>query len=131
MFSNDIVITNVGFPYGNNKINETDKNEENKKEDNNINTNNHEEIIIRTNKYNTTNSIIEVKLPNPYLDTECVIGKKYIDYNLNSKFKSKYADYINSKPSINNEIKINKTHKISKKFDKYIYFTSISQNNNK
>ena len=128
ILSNDITVTNIGIPFANNKINEIDKNEVNKKEINNPKVNNHEEIIIRTNKYNLSNSIIEAKLPNPYLDTECIKNKKYIDYNLNSKFKSKYADYINSNSSINNEIKVNKTHKITKKFDKYIYFTSLSPN---
>ena len=89
---------------------------------------NHEEIIIRSNKYNTTNSIIEVKLPNPYLDTECVKHNKYIDYNINSKFKSKFADYINSKTHLHNSggTKSNKTHKIIKKFDNHIYFTKLT-----
>ena len=96
-----------------------------------LNYNNHEEIIIRSNKYNSTDSIIEVKLPNPYFDTQIIKPKKYINFNIKSQFKSKYADYKKIKSSINEmendrEIKMNKTHKITKKFDKYIYFTNFS-----
>jgi len=68
-------------------------------------------------------------LPNPYLDTECVKYKKYIDYNVKSKFKSKYADYINSKSTLNskNEIRNNKTLQISSsKIEKHIYFTKLN-----
>ena len=88
---------------------------------------NHEEIIIRSNKYKSSNSIIEVKLPNPYLDTECLKNNKYIDYNIKSKFKSKFANYL-KKPFINREINTNKSQKTLKKFDKHIYFTNISSN---
>ena len=67
-------------------------------------------------------------MPNPYLDTECVKYKKYIDYNIQSKFKSKYADYINSKSTINSkrEIRNNKTVQISSsKIEQHIYFTKL------
>ena len=78
------------------------------------------------------NTIFEVRLPNPYLDTECVKNKGYINYNIKSKYKSKFADYLNSKSEDNStprEIKNNKTYKIShKKINECIYFTnSIKQ----
>ena len=108
-------------PKNQNIKTEKEKNNENEKRIN------HEEIIIRSDKYKTTNTIIEVKLPNPYLDTECLKNKKYIDYYIKSKFKSKYADYMH-KHSLNREIKTNKSHKVINKFDKHIYFTNISSN---
>ena len=103
------------------------ENEDNKK----INYNNNEEIIIRSNKYNSKDSIIEVKLPNPYLDTEIAKPNQYINFNIKSKFKSKYADYKRIKSNINEmqndrEIKLNKTLKITKKFDQFIHFTNFS-----
>lgn len=93
--------------------------------------NNQLEIIIRSNKYKSTDSIIEVKLPNPYLETENNKSNKYINLNINSKFKSKYADYTKIKSNINEmendrEIKMNKAHKITKKFEKFIHFTDFS-----
>ena len=45
--------------------------------------NNQLEIIIRSNKYKSTDSIIEVKLPNPYLETENNKSNKYINLNIN------------------------------------------------
>jgi hypothetical protein len=101
------------------------------------NENNHEIIIIKSNNYhyNKAYSVIEAKLPNPYLDTELVRKKKYINYNFKSSFKSKYADYLKNK-SENNEItnnhkiKKNKTYKFSdlNVNNKYIYFTDIKIN---
>ena len=119
----DKINTNIGVnnPKIKNLKTEKEKNNENEKKIN------HEEIIIRTNNYKTANTIIEVKLPNPYLDTECLKNNKYIDYNIKSRFKSKYADYLH-KQSLNREIKTNKSHKIIKRFDKYIYFTNVSSN---
>ena len=111
---------------------EEEKNNEHHREIKNKNTKNiknHEEIILRSKKYSATNTIIEVKLPNPYLDTECVKYKRYIDYNIKSKFKSKFADYINnSKTNLSSirEIKSNNSHKILKRIDNYIYFTNLS-----
>ena len=118
------------------------QNKEEDKNDNIVNSindkkeiiNNHEEIIIRANKFNTCHTIIEVKLPNPYLDTECVKNKRYIDYNYKSKLKTKYADYLNYKP-INHtekkEIKYNKTFKIPMpNVDKHIYFTKFTNKKN-
>ena len=115
--------TNMGVnnPKNKNIKTEKEKNNENEKRIN------HEEIIIRTNKYKTTHTIIEVRLPNPYLDTECLKNNKYIDYYIKSKFKSKYADYMH-KQSLNREIKTNNSHKQLNRFDKHIYFTNISNN---
>ena len=124
--TNDYTNTNLGQTYLPNKIDEKNNNKDLKKEEI---TNNHEEIIIRSNKYRTSHTIIEVKLPNPYLDTECVKYKRYIDYNVKSKFKSKYADYINSKSTLNskNEIRNNKTLQVSSsKIEQHIYFTKLN-----
>ena len=121
----------------NNKTNSYLKNKYNKSKKEKCDENknkNHQEIIIRTKIFNKTDSIIEVKLPNPYLDTECIKNNEYIDYNFKSKFKSKFADYINSKQNINNikqEINSNKTNKFISKVDKRIYFTNLSSNKNK
>ena len=95
------------------------------------NERNHEEIIIKSSKYNNAYTIIEEKLPNPYLNTELVKNKKYINYNIKSSFKSKYAEYIKYKKTYdyNTHIKQNKTFKYSdNKIDKYIYFTNIHIN---
>jgi hypothetical protein len=107
---------------------EEEKNEYN----NNINENNHEEIIIKSNEYNQPYTIIEAKLPNPYLNTELVKNKKYINFNIKSKFKSKYADYANYKKGLHEiknsqSIKYNKTYKFCK-IDKYIHFTNVHIN---
>ena len=108
-------------PKNQNIKTEKEKNNENEKRIN------HEEIIIRSDKYKTTNTIMELKVPNPFLDTECLKNKKYIDHYIKSRFKSKYADYMH-KHSLNREIKTNKSHKVINKFDKHIYFTNISSN---
>ena len=123
--SNDKTNSNIRLNNIKNKNSKTEleKNDKNKKDK----IINHEEIIIRSNKYKSSNSIIEVKLPNPYLDTECLKNNKYIDYNIKSKFKSKFANYL-QKPFINREINTNKSQKTLKKFDKHIYFTNISSN---
>ena len=90
--------------------------------------NNHEEITIRTNKYNSINTIIEVKLPNPYLDTMCVKYNKYIDYNIKSKYKSKYADYLTKSDSHNKRQKTtNKTFYSLYNIDQHIYFTKTNK----
>lgn len=92
---------------------------------------NSKDIIIKTNKFNDNCSIIEEKLPNPYLETDILGNRKYITLKLNSKYKSKFADY-NRKKKTNNEsinsktIKQNKTYKYSDKFDKHINFTNLN-----
>ena len=125
ILSNDKTNSNIGVNNIKNKNSKTEQEKNDKNKNNKII--NHEEIIIRSNKYKSTNSIIEVKLPNPYLDTECLKKKKYIDYNIRSKFKSKFADYI-QKHSNNRVLNTNKSQKIIKKFDKHIFFTNISSN---
>ena len=95
------------------------------------NERNHEEIIIKSSKYNNAYTIIEEKLPNPYLNTELVKNKKYIDYNIKSTFKSKFADYLKNRKTYDyfSHIKQNKTLKYSdNKIDKYVYFTNIHIN---
>lgn len=100
------------------------------------NERNHEEIIIRSNNYNKTYTIIETKLPNPYLNTELVKNNKYINFNFKSKFNTKFADYLKRKDTYYNKIKNeqnikqNKTYKYPNIIDKYIYFTTIPINKN-
>ena len=100
---------------------EEEKNEYDKK-----NEINQEEVIVRSRKFNTNYTIIEEKLPNPYLNTELVKKKKYINFNINSRFKTKYSDYLKKKisnNSSNQEIKPNKTYKFCNKIDDYIHFS--------
>ena len=102
--------------------------EEDKKQDENS-----KDIIIKTNKLNDEYSVIEEKLPNPYLETDILGNKKYITFNVNSKYKSKFADYhkrkgTSSESADNKIIKMNKTNKTLKnsdKFDKHINFTDL------
>ena len=99
--------------------------EEDKKQDENT-----RDIIIKTNKFNDECSVIEEKLPNPYLETDILGNKKYITCKVNSKYKSKFADYYskkrnNSESIDKKKIKQIKTHKYSDKFDKHINFTNL------
>ena len=101
--------------------------EEEKNEYDNKNEKNHEEIIIRSREFNNNYTIIEAKLLNPFLDTELVKKKKYINFNINSRFKSKFSDYSKKKisnNSSNQEIKQNKTYKYCNKIDEYIHFSN-------
>lgn len=61
-----------------------------------------------------------------------VKNKKYINFNIESKFKSKYADYKNRRGILdglknNQGIKYNKTYKFCN-IDKFIHFTNIHTN---
>ena len=102
--------------------------EEKKKEEEN-----NKDIIIKTNKFNEEASIIEQKLPNPYLDTDIMGNKKIYSMKVQSRYKSKFADYYekkgNSYESLDNKkikkIKLNKTYKYSGQFDKHINFTNL------
>jgi len=121
--TNDNTYDNLGKTYikkMNSKI-EEEKNERN-----------HEEIIIKSAKYNNAYyTIIEEKLPNPYLNTELIKNKKYINYNIKSTFKSKFADYLKNRKTYSyfTHIKENKTFKYSDyRIDKYVYFTNIHTN---
>ena len=101
--------------------------EEEKNEYDNNNEKNHEEIIVRSREFNNNYTIIEAKLPNPFLDTELVKKKKYINFNINSRFKSKFSDYSKKKisnNSFNQEIKQNKTYKYCNKIDEFIHFSN-------
>ena len=92
------------------------------------------EIIIKTNnRFNDECSEIEAKLPDPY-QIDIIGNKKLISYQLNAKYKSKFADYFDKKGHTNisfdsKKIRNNKTSKYSmicdKKFDKYINFTNF------
>ena len=52
-------------------------------------------ITLHSNDYNRRISVIEVQLPNPYLNINKPEGNKTIEYRIKSKFKSPFADYIN------------------------------------
>ena len=93
------------------------------------------EIIIKTNnRFNDECSEIEAKLPDPY-QIDIIGNKKLISYQLNAKYKSKFADYFEKKNfngNVDNKIiRNNKTSKYSlkgdKKFDKYINFTNFKK----
>ena len=90
------------------------------------------EILLQTNKFNEDGSVIEAKLPNPYLNTECVGNKRFISLKLKSKYKSKFADYFKKKGNTKDEssdknIKSNKTFKYQINFDKNINFTHLKE----
>ena len=95
------------------------------------------EIIIKTNnRFNDECSVIEAKLPDPYVNTEFFGNKKLISLKLNKRYKSKFADYFDKKGHTNisfdsKKIRNNKTSKYSmicdKKFDKYINFTNFKR----
>ena len=95
---------------------------------------NNKDIIIKTNKFNEECSVIEEKLPNPYLETD-LGNKKIFSFKVNSKYKSKFADYYdkkrnNSESFDKKNIKLNKTYKYSDKFDKFdkhINFTNLKK----
>ena len=96
------------------------------------------DIIIKSRETNYPQSRIEVRLPNPYSELESDKQKKIISYTINSKFKSRYADYINRNSTmdstkVKNGLKIIKTYKdiVPAKFDKYIHFTNIHYNKSK
>ena len=123
--TNDYTNGDLGLTYAKNKNNQNEEEDKNDINNENGNKNNHEVYKLRSTKYNTTNTIIEVELPNPYLITEDVKNHKYVNYNVTSKFKSKFADYIKSQRKNGGKanLRSNKTMTKPKKFDKYIYFT--------
>jgi len=91
----NLILQNSETKKYNHEIEEDKKHEENNKD-----------IIIKTNKFNEDGSIIEQKLPNPYLDTDIINNKKVLSMQIHSKYKSKFADYYrkkgNSSDSFNN-----------------------------
>ena len=52
-------------------------------------------ITLRTRDNQDNMSAIEVQLPNPYLNINNPEKNKTIEYRIDSKFKSAFADYIN------------------------------------
>ena len=90
-------------------------------------------IHIKTNGFGQDCSVIEEKLPNPYTITEHSRRQKIIEYNVKSKYKSMYADYLNHTSTFDatkNDIKIKTTIKnFSTKIEPYIYFTNTTHNN--
>ena len=104
-----------------------------KKEDfiNNLNkthmSKNNDEILLHSNIICDSNSVIEVKLPNPYLYTGTKTPNQYINYNINSKFKSKFADYIQNRSLHKSNISENKSEFKSKEdIEGKIYFTNLN-----
>ena len=121
--TNDNTNINLRF-FSSQKFNS--KCEEEKNEYENNNEKNHEEIIVKSRDFNANYTIIEAKLPNPFLNTELVKKKNYINFNINSRFKTKYSDYLKKKISNNSSnqvIKQNKTYKYCNKIDEYIHFS--------
>ena len=92
--TNDNININIR-KFSSKKLNS--KFEEEKNEYDNNNEKNHEEIIVRSKEFNNNYTIIEANLPNPFLDTELVKKKKYINFNINSRFKSKFSNYLKKK----------------------------------
>jgi len=87
-------------------------------------------ITLKTKCYDDNISIIEVKLPDPYSIIEHPGRNKTIEYHINSKFKSPFADYINhSLTNKTSEIKSNlKEYKFIKNYNEHIHFTKTQQN---
>ena len=91
-------------------------------------------ITLQTRDNNDKISVIEVKLPNPYLNIDNPERNKTIEYRLKSKFKSPYADYINHSLT-NDSLYLNAKLKNNKfinpnKFNNNIYFTRTQENIN-
>jgi len=89
-------------------------------------------ITIRTRNNYDNMSIIEVKLPNPYLNINRPERNVTIEYQIQSKFKSPYSDYINHSLTYDNCDKFNYKHKPKKKkanmnrFHNNIHFTKTN-----
>ena len=87
-------------------------------------------ITLKTKIYDDNISIIEVKLPDPYSIIEQPGRYETIEYHINSKFKSPFADYINhslTNKSSNFKSKF-KEYKLLKKYNEHIHFTKSQQN---
>ena len=87
-------------------------------------------ITLRTRDNQDKMSVIEVKLPNPYLNIDKPERNKTIEYRLKSKFKSPYADYINH--SLTNDSLYLKNNKFlnPNKFNNNIHLTRTQNNIN-
>ena len=89
-------------------------------------------ITLKTKAFDDNISIIEVKLPDPYSIIEQPDRNKTIEYHINSKFKSPFADYINhslTNKTSNFKSKF-KEYKLLKKYNEHIHFTKTQQNVN-
>ena len=87
-------------------------------------------ITLKTKIYDDNLSIIEVKLPDPYSITEQSSKYKTIEYHINSKFKSPFADYINhslTNKTSNFKSKF-KEYKLLKEYNDHIHFTKTQKN---
>ena len=89
-------------------------------------------ITLRTKEYTRKISVIEVKLPNPYLNIDRPERNKTIDYRIKSKFKSAHADYMNH--SFTNDTSLNKNNMYNDKYfnskiiSNKIHFTNTKYN---
>ena len=112
-----------------NGINENNEVNENKNVYTNMGGN---YITLKTKSYDDNISIIEVKLPDPYSIIDHPGRNKTIEYNINSKFKSPFADYINH--SLTNKTSKFKSklkgYNFIKKYNDHIHFTKTQQNLN-
>ena len=89
-------------------------------------------ITIRTRDNQDNMSVIEVQLPNPYLNIDKPERNKTIEYRIKSKFKSPFADYINhslTNDAGNLHIGLNASKLInSNKANNNIHFTRTQDN---
>ena len=89
-------------------------------------------ITIRTRDNQDNMSVIEVQLPNPYLNIDKPERNKTIEYRIKSKFKSPFADYINhslTNDPTNLRIGLNRSKIInSNKANNNIHFTRTQDN---
>ena len=86
-------------------------------------------ITLKTKNYDDNISIIEVKLPDPYSIIEQPDRNKTIEYHINSKFKSPFADYINhslTNKTSNFKSKF-KEYKLLKEYNDHIHFTKTQK----
>ena len=89
-------------------------------------------IHIKTNRFSQDVSVIEEKLPNPYTITDYSKKPKIVEFNIKSKYKSLYADYLNHTSTFDatkkdTKLKLNTSIKnYPSKIESHIYFTKIT-----
>ena len=92
-------------------------------------------ITLRTRDNHDNISVIEAKLPNPYLNINNPERNKTIQFRVNSKFKSPYADYINhslTNDTSNYKSGFNKRKIVNSNiFNNHIHFTRTQDNKNR
>ena len=83
-------------------------------------------ITLQSTNYHDKGSVIEVQLPNPYLDIDRPERNKTNEYRIKSKFKSPFADYINHSLT-NDGTNFNNKNRLkfinSNKYNNNIHFT--------